>query len=466
MPNAKPRSKINFDAILQDFLALLTARGPLSSGDACGALKISQPTFSRMLSKNPGEFATIGAGRSLRYLARRTIERVLSPVPIFEVKPDGRCIHIADLEPTKPIGFVVRRLKEGEDSEVKLIWFKDMPYFLEEMRPQGFLGRRIPSNYPDLQAPPDIRLWSGDHVLGFITLYGSNLVGNLVVGEAAFRGIQRDSSTDESYKVDRGSYYENLALKVLGSGEGGSSAAGEQPKFLLSAGEGEKVEHLLVKFSPPVAEPLGQRVSDLLFCEHLALEVLRENGEMHAVQTRMVEGEKRTFLEVVRFDRVGQNGRRGFLSLSTIDAEFAAVAGSWSETALVLCKKNLVEEATRFRIEKLDLFGALIANTDRHNGNLAVWYSTFQKSPFELAPVYDMLPMYYMPRQNQIVEQAYVFPQPAPNEVAKWSWALPLAENFWRRVSVHQMISAAFKDIAEKNLSDLIQLKVRLESLR
>src|SRR3546814_10157642 len=65
----------------------------------------------------------------------------------------------------------------------------------------------------------------------------------------------------------------------------GSSAAGEQPKFLARFDDGRQV---LVKFSPPSGTPFGQRWHDLLYAEALAGQVLTDYG-IDAAMARSVE---------------------------------------------------------------------------------------------------------------------------------------------------------------------------------
>jgi hypothetical protein len=81
------------------------------------------------------------------------------------------------------------------------------------------------------------------------------------------------------------------------------------------------VRHVLVKFSPPVETEVGQRWSDLLIAEHLALETLSAAG-ISSAMSRIFRFETRTYLEVDRFDRVGLTGRVGVTSLSAIDTGF------------------------------------------------------------------------------------------------------------------------------------------------
>ena len=54
------------------------------------------------------------------------------------------------------------------------------------MRPQGFMGRSFATAHPELALGSDPAQWSDDDMLRALALFGDDLPGNLVVGEAAF----------------------------------------------------------------------------------------------------------------------------------------------------------------------------------------------------------------------------------------------------------------------------------------
>lgn len=45
--------------------------------------------------------------------------------------------------------------------------YDDLPWFLFDLRPSGFLGRFVPMRHPELGLPVDIRAWSAEHLLGY-----------------------------------------------------------------------------------------------------------------------------------------------------------------------------------------------------------------------------------------------------------------------------------------------------------
>jgi hypothetical protein len=67
-------------------------------------------------------------------------------------------------------------------------WFDGLPYFLQDLRPDGFLGRQFARLHAQiLQLGDDPREWSDDDALYAISLLGADQSGNFIVGEGAFR---------------------------------------------------------------------------------------------------------------------------------------------------------------------------------------------------------------------------------------------------------------------------------------
>lgn len=420
---------------LNDLKAFLQDNGPASAADACRALGISQPTFSRLIRAMRRDIVIGGEARATRYALRRVIPDVEPVIPITEINEQGEAFSLADLHPVWPRGFYLQRKDKSE-------WFDDLPFFLDDLRPNGFLGRLVPLRHPDLANPADIRLWNADHVLAYLTRFEPDGIGNLIVGSESLR---RHLSSGVFPKKT----YPKMADDVLQHGPAGSSAGGEQPKFLTVREPGNVP--VLVKFSPPINDGISRRMADLLVCEHIAHRILASSG-FAAPRSRLVKGGGRFFLEIERFDRIG-SGRRGLITLGALDAQFAGRLGSWSETARALLQEGIIDEAARSGIVWLDCFGALIADTDRHPGNLS--FLTEKLRPTGLAPAYDRLPMLYFPRHGQLIEQNFAPVLPSGASAEGWKTALIAAKKFWRAVSGHPHISADFKKIARQNAERL-----------
>jgi len=240
--------------------------------------------------------------------------------------------------------------------------------------------------------------------------------------------------------------YPHLALQALGSAAPGSSAGGEQPKF----GAVKDGLPVLVKFSPAGDAPADQRWRDLLVCEALALQTLQTAG-IAAAQTDIVQAGGRVFLQSRRFDRTVQ-GRMGMVSLEMYDAHYIGIGSQWAATAMQTGRAG-AEKLSVTDIQTLcllDAFGALIANTDRHHGNVSL---LLHQHRWQLAPAYDMLPMFYAPVAGEVVERDWASQLPRPNAhtLSVWPQAKALALQFWQSAAVDARISEDFRVVARVN---------------
>jgi len=165
-------------------LQILRQRGShATAADLQAALGVSQPTVSRALAPllQSGQVHKVGAARSQRYVLPRTVRGVGSSIPVVRIDGCGQPSPFARLTPLAS-GAVWVDEADGLSKR-----FDGLPWFLDDMRPQGFMGRTFAHAHPELQLLPDPRYWSDDDVLRALALCGDDLPGNLVVGEAAFQ---------------------------------------------------------------------------------------------------------------------------------------------------------------------------------------------------------------------------------------------------------------------------------------
>lgn len=439
---------LDHERLGRDLLRYLSSRGAASGAEAARSLEISQPAFSRLARKLGRDLLVTGRARAVRYAAYREIPDVGRRIPIYEIDESGSSRHIAMLHATRPNGFFVEALVD----DVQSGRFDDLPYFLHDLRPAGFLGRLLPRRHPELGAPDNIQLWTANDSLGYLTRYGWNLSGNIIVGDEAFRLYLTNRTTTPAIVADelRSIRYAGFADDVLSAGPPGSSAAGEQPKFIVSRFPGP-VE-VMVKFSPPLTNPLSQRIADLLVAEHVCHGVLASCGHESA-RSEIIEGGNRVFLEIERFDRTALGGRRGLLSLFALDAGFVGRLNTWTDSARHLEAHQRISPAVGHEIAWRELFGRLIANTDMHAGNLS--FVTRGTRVVGLAPVYDMLPMMYAPQQTQLPQVRFVAPMPDPAHGSLWASAHAAAIDFWTAVRSHPRVSPDFQEIATTNIAVL-----------
>lgn len=429
--------------------ALRRQGGVLTSAELQALLGVSQPTVSRALAPliQSGQVQKVGAARSQRYVLPRTVPGVGHEVPIMRIDTQGQASPFARLVPLVGGAFWV------DEADGVSALHGGLPWFLDDMRPQGFMGRNLASfvahAHPELQLSSDPRQWSDDDVLRALTLFGDDLPGNLVLGEMAFQRFH--TLPQRASRVDSAADYPRLADQAMQGTHGGSSAGGEQPKFCtITAGR-----PVLVKFSPAGDAPVDQRLRDLLVCEHLALQTLQAAG-LPAARSQVFLESGRVFLESERFDRVapgtpqGQVGRIGMVSLQVYDAQYVGDMDNWAATANRMAARHLLTATDAHTLRLLEAFGTLIANTDRHYGNISL---LLQDDDWVLSPTYDMLPMLYAPVGGELVPRDFAARplQPTAATLPEWEQARALATTFWHTAASDTRVSADFRAIAAAN---------------
>ena len=422
--------------------------GVASAAELQAALRVSQPTVSRALAPliRTGQVRKVGAARSQRYVLPRVVPGVGAQVPIVRIDALGQPSPFGQLTPLMSSASGAVWVDEVYGPRPRGQRHGGLPWFLDDMRPQGFMGRTFAAAHPDLKLGQNPAQWTDDEVLRALTLYGDDLPGNLVVGEAAFARFH--ALGQRALRVASSADYPRLADSAMQGTLPGSSAGGEQPKFgVCTAGR-----HVIVKFSPADDTPVAQRTRDLLVCEHLALQTLA-NAHLPAATTALVMAAGRVFLESERFDRTAQ-GRVGMVSLKVYDAEYVGQEDNWAATADRMATRGLLTPADAQLLRLLEAYGVLIANTDRHYGNISLLLAG---DDWVLSPTYDMLPMGYAPVAGEIVPRALAdrTVQPTAATLAVWPQAVALAQAFWAAAAEDARISSGFQAIAAQNLDQI-----------
>jgi DNA-binding transcriptional ArsR family regulator len=425
--------------------------GVASAAELQAALGVSQPTVSRALTTliQSGQVLKVGSTRHQRYVSPRSVAGVGQTVPIVRIDAHGQASPFARMVLLEGGGVW---LDEADGLSQK---HDGLPWFLDDMRPQGFIGRTFAYAHSELQLGADPGKWNDDDVLRAMVLFGEDLPGNLIVGEAAFARFHTlpERASRAASELD----YPVFAERAMQGTVGGSSAGGEQPKFCTI----RNGQHVLVKFSPAGDSPTDQRTRDLLVCEHLALQTLATAG-LPAAQTQLFTVAGRVFLESVRFDRPAISpsnpqglGRQGMVSLQVYDAEYIGQEDNWAATAERMLARGLMTAQDARHLCFLEAFGQLIANTDRHYGNISLLLEGSQNGgDWALSPTYDMLPMFYAPVGGELVPRDFAAkgkPQPTAATLPEWSRALAWAIQFWQTVAADTRISTAFRAIAAEN---------------
>lgn len=384
----------------------------------------------RRLRNDGGDVLRIGRGRATRYGLIQSWPRLHSArFPLVRIDEAGK--PIAEGEMVTLAAGQTAWLPSGDVSN-------GLSTEITDASPSGFLGRLFADEHAGLGLPARPSDWSAHHVLLATTQRGDDLPGNLIIGQESldrwFSTRPQPASAED---------YPELADAVLAGHWPGASLGGERPKFLAFA-DGR---HVLVKFVGHAAggNAAAERWRDLLALEALALDVLREH-DVPAARAELLSSDTYKFLEVERFDRIGERGRRAVMTLAAVHQN---PVDSWSSAAIRLQETRRISAEDARRLRLLDAFGALIANTDRHHRNVAFFPSA---SGYSLAPAFDQLPMFYAPSgDGSVPVREFHLPRPAAEMLDVWDQARALALSFWQNAADGPTVSAPMRHIAATN---------------
>ena len=275
---------------IRDYLA----RGPATSKEIQVQTKRSQSAVARQLREMGDSIVKFQDGRTPRYASTCNAFGGNDKLPLSIVDAYGNTVLAANIRPLLHGGFFVEAatgmppLLLGERG---FGFFDDLPYFLFDLRPQGFLGRKIAeemaSQFDDF--PGDPRRWNTNHIGRYLISNGDDLPGNFKFGEQALLRVRRKpvAVSDDDYPT--------LADDVMKGVIPGSSAGGEQPKF--AAFSGHRSAHVIVKFSPKGDNEIARRWRDILITEFHAAEALH-TFEYPVAETRLLEKRWKAFLGI------------------------------------------------------------------------------------------------------------------------------------------------------------------------
>lgn len=427
----------------------------LSQTEIAKKLSISQASVSITLSQNRDRVIKVGKARATRFYLLRPIAGEHT-WPIYRVTAEGVTEVFADLHSVYPEGFAYYLHRDA-------CWFysESLPWWMADMRPQGFIGRALAHKQSDL--PNDPKDWSDDDVIRVLANNPENAVGNLLIGRHAYEDwLYGEKST----AVHRDELL-SIAELAMAGWTGGSSAGGEQPKFCAQL-EGHRSD-CLIKFTAAIEENNANSIrwADLLRAEHVALQVL-SNSSVPSARSELIPctdgNTTRLFLCVERFDRIGSNGRKGLVSLSMLDAEFVGQQEKrWPFVAEALAGQGVTRMEDVPIIQLAYCFGKLIANTDMHQGNLSFLH--LGSKPLILAPIYDMLPMYFAPTAAGAMRSEQPQIQLDPEIGGQvWRQAYEMAIEFWEDIASDRnpnaKFSASFREIA-RGMLQYLQLAIK-----
>lgn len=408
----------------------------LSSTDIAQATQLSQPTVSRTLKGM--HVIKLGGGRSTVF----ALIDSRPPLSLYQVSSEGMISLIGELY-FQSGGRMVLNLKKG------YVEYEGLPFYFYDALPAGFLGSITLKNIivRDPMLTTNSQQWSTVQILHYLTHYGKDLTGNLILSQP-----MAIKAGELQYPITTRADYSQITSDINKAPENlGSSVAGKQPKFTAYNGS----EHIIVKYSPLMAEdnPVATRHRDLLICEHLALSSLTQSG-VKASETYLHQDD-RIYLEIKRFDRIGAHGREGIVSLRTIDAEYVGKNSNWPDIAISLLTQGLISQEDYFNVEVAYTFGRYIANSDMHNGNFSFFIKDLTLKG--TTPIYDMLPMAFMPVQGELRNPDIVLPRFIGTSEEAQVKAKDIAIQFWMSVMEHPLISNEFKTQTQTLYESLVK---------
>ena len=433
---------------------LLAQHGPLTAQQLQTATGKSQPSVSLALGKLGQDVCKIGAARSTRYALTQPILGLDARQPIYLAAPHADQGSFGALTLLTGEQVYARGPRKSE-------WLTEgaLPWWLSSLRPQGFLGRQFTRLRPDFAPDPD--RWSVSQVLYIAVNHFSDPPGAFSLGT---HGQPSDMAVASSVvsQAGRGLAFDQLADALVDALPTGSSAGGEQPKFICrvrdEANALQADRQVIVKYSPPRGTPFGERWHDLLHLEHLANQVLRDQG-IASAQTEVVQTPRRTFLQSARFDRDATFGKRHVVAASALhDAFVRAPRRHWVASCQALAAQKMLAPEHLASVASVYSFGQLIGNTDMHFGNLSFFVDDVTRPLLLPTPVYDMLPMKWRPGIHDGALDLTPLQPPVPLDGfdAQALQARQWAIDFWQRAAGLPELSPPFRALAGINVGRLI----------
>ncbi|MDN5780403.1 MAG: type II toxin-antitoxin system HipA family toxin YjjJ [Luteimonas sp.] len=447
-------------ATVADLLALLASGEPVPAGQLVAALGVTRPVLARLVAEAGDQVLRMGRARATAYAARSRSDAG-DAWPLWRMRPDATLEELGALHQLRGERFQFAPAGERPNlmRPVEAVpgHYPGLPWFLDDLRPQGFLGRTLAHRQgAQLGVPDDLNRWQLRDILLAMTRTGGTGIGDLLLGRHAVDHAlaECDAPADLVAAEDRGVRYAQWAQAALAGEDVGSSPGGEQPKFTATVATSHGRHAVLVKFAVADSGQAARRWADLLACEHIALQCLRSAG-LPAAVSELIDAAGYTCLEVQRFDRSADAlGRRGFVSLLALDAAFVGDgAHDWSLAAERLTALGWITADTAAHITRLHWFGRLIGNSDMHAGNLG--FHLVDDGPLALAPAYDMLPMSLAPSRTGAVRAAMPIQPRAPDragQVPHLAWAADVAAGFWQQAATSDRVQdPALREVAARN---------------
>ena len=185
------------DIIPRVRLQFLT-RGILSARVLATTLQVSQPTISRALGEMGSTVVRIGRGPSTRYGLAASVGDLGHAWPLYQLDSQGAPREIGVLH---SLAGQTWWLESASGTLWETLTAKDfpnglfpgLPWFLDDLRPQGFLGRSFARRHAaQLGMDNDPASWSELAVAESLLKFGGDLPGAFVLGAEALAAALGD----------------------------------------------------------------------------------------------------------------------------------------------------------------------------------------------------------------------------------------------------------------------------------
>jgi hypothetical protein len=407
---------------LSEAVAVLLARGePFTAAQLAAATGKSVSSISLAIKALGDRVHRMGAARSTSYALKKDILSL--PAQQAVIWPNRPAVS----SDWGWLTFLHNDWLHVRSGKAEWLTHRQLPWFLTPLRPQGFLGRELARSVPSFPANPE--MWS----LGQVLYSAIELIHD-PSGALFLNRYQTKTLATPEDGSPLGEYYDYVAKEVGAGFPVGSSAAGEQPKFVVSFVNGR---HNIVKFTPPRNTPYGERWHALLQLEKLALDTLRKGG-IASAESQLLQTPSRSYLQSVRFDRIALSSVRHVVAIKALHDEFIQDSQeNWVKTSQALHAQKLISSQELRTIATIHAFGHYIGNTDMHFGNLSFFVDDVIAPKISLAPVYDMLPMMWRPDPHVGLTDTPVRQQPMPaGFAAEQEQARQWAIEFWEQAAL------------------------------
>ncbi|HEY0335010.1 MAG TPA: hypothetical protein VGC74_15095, partial [Stenotrophomonas sp.] len=240
-------------SIAERLVEQLRQRGRLPAAEAQQLLGVTRPSLGRALATEPA-IVRVGKARATQYALRRPL-RGESQWPLYRLTPEARVEHLGDLLALDRGEFAFQTDRPRPallHPPFERGIYPDVPWFLDDLRPNGFLGRTYAHRVArELRVPEDLKVWNAEHTVAALLHGGSTQSGDLILGEIALERALRElqEPPDAVDSADRAIRYRQFAAEVMRGEPAGSSPGGEQAKFTATLRQGEARQAVMVKFS-------------------------------------------------------------------------------------------------------------------------------------------------------------------------------------------------------------------------